>query len=81
MDAQLSVVVQALYTTYPNSCSKFDKNNKQTDTFQYLHRNSSHPTASFRGMINKGEVLRYFRTYNNIDDFKKKNGNVQTEIT
>ena len=34
---------------------------KPTDTFQFLHRESCHPTATFNGFI-KGEILRYART-------------------
>ena len=44
---------------------------KPTDTFQFLHRESCHPTATFNGFI-KGKVLRYARTCNNADDFTKK---------
>ena len=44
---------------------------KPTDTFQFLHRESCHPTATFNGFI-KGEILRYARTCNNTDDFTKK---------
>ena len=34
---------------------------KNTDTFQYLHRESCHPSATFKGFV-KGEILRYTRT-------------------
>ena len=44
---------------------------KPTDTFQYLHRKSWHPTATFKGFI-EGEMLRYCRKCNNENDFNKK---------
>ena len=44
---------------------------KPTDTFQFLHRESCHPTATFKGLM-KGETLRYIRTCNNKEDFNQK---------
>ena len=44
---------------------------KPTDTFQFLHRESCHPTATFKGLI-KGETVRYIRTCNNKEDFNHK---------
>ena len=44
---------------------------KLTDTFQFLHRQSCHPKATFNGFI-KGEILRYIRTCNNKEDFTRK---------
>ena len=44
---------------------------KQTDTFQFLHRESCHPKATFSGFL-KGEILRYIRTCSNITDFNSK---------
>ena len=44
---------------------------KPTETYQYLDRNSAHPLATFKGFI-KGEVLRYARLCNNINDFIEK---------
>ena len=43
---------------------------KQTDTFQYLHRESCHPTATFKWFV-KGEILRYACTCNKVDFDKK----------
>ena len=44
---------------------------KQTDTFQFLQRQSCHPTATFKGFV-KGEILLYIRTCNNEADFNRK---------
>nr|XP_006817019.1 PREDICTED: uncharacterized protein LOC102808054 [Saccoglossus kowalevskii] len=44
---------------------------KTTETFQYLKRNSCHPTSVFKGFI-KGETIRYARTCNNANDFLHK---------
>ena len=62
---------------------------KPTETYQFLHRTSSHPPHVFKAFI-FGETLRYARNTNNEDDFKEKvkgfshklraRGYTQTEI-
>ena len=42
---------------------------KPTETFQFLHRESSHPSSVFKAFI-KGEILRYKRNTNSVTDFK-----------
>ena len=41
---------------------------KPTETYQYLHRTSSHPPHVFNAFI-YGETLRYARNTNNVEDF------------
>ena len=43
---------------------------KPTNTLLYLHRNSCHIRHVFSGFI-KGEVIRYIRNTNNIDDLEQ----------
>ena len=43
---------------------------KPTETYQYLHRKSSHPPHVFNAFI-YGECLRYARNTNNLEDFRK----------
>jgi hypothetical protein len=43
---------------------------KPTNTFQYLHRTSSHPSSVFKGFI-KGELLRYIRNSSDVSEFDK----------
>ena len=62
---------------------------KPTETYQFLHRTSSHPPHVFKAFI-YGETLRYARNTNNEDDFTQKvkvfsqklltRGYTQTEI-
>ena len=44
---------------------------KPTETYQYLHKTSSHPPHVFNAFI-YGETLRYARNTNNLDDFTTK---------
>ena len=43
---------------------------KPTETYQYLHRKSSHPPHVFNAFI-YGECLRYARNTNNPEDFQE----------
>ena len=44
---------------------------KPTETYQYLHKSSSHPPHVFNAFI-YGETLRFARNTNNIEDFQEK---------
>ena len=41
---------------------------KPSENFQYIHRQSSHPKAVFKGLI-KGELMRFVRTATNVADY------------
>ncbi|XP_063411586.1 uncharacterized protein LOC134694503 [Mytilus trossulus] len=42
---------------------------KPTDNYQYLHRSSSHPSSVFKGFIT-GEIIRFIRSSNNVEDIE-----------
>ena len=44
---------------------------KPTETYQYLHRNSHHPSSTFKGFI-KGECVRYIRTNSSLEERQKQ---------
>ena len=44
---------------------------KESDTFQYLARDSAHPKSVFGGLI-KGETLRYARNCSHRSDFEER---------
>ena len=46
---------------------------KPTNNFQYLHRESAHPTSVFKGLI-KGECIRHMRNTYDSTIFEKKIG-------
>ena len=41
---------------------------KPSEKFQYIHRQSAHPKAVFKGLI-KGELIRFVRTSTNKEDY------------
>ena len=41
---------------------------KPSEKFQYIHRQSAHPKAVFKGLI-KGELIRFVRTSTNNEDY------------
>ncbi|VDI50561.1 Hypothetical predicted protein [Mytilus galloprovincialis] len=44
---------------------------KPTDNYQYLHRSSSHPSSVFKGFIT-GEIIRFIRSSNNVEDIEEQ---------
>lgn len=44
---------------------------KPSEQFQYIHRQSSHPSSVFKGLI-KGELMRFVRTATNLGDYLKR---------
>ena len=52
---------------------------KPTNNFQYLHRESAHPTSVFKGLI-KGECIRHMRNTNDSTIFEKRLAHFQTKL-
>ncbi len=52
---------------------------KPTETFQYLHRESSHPTSVFKSFI-IGEMHRYLRNTNDETSFDHKMADFKSKL-